>query len=254
MILVYNKSMNDHPFCRFDDRRYDQCRPISFTPNFVAYPEGSVLITWGETRVLCNLTIQEGVPGWLAGKGRGWMTAEYALLPRSTHTRTPRETQGFKGRTQEIRRLIGRALRMAVDLDKIGERTLLLDCDVLQADGGTRVAAVTGGYVATALALNHLIQSGEITHKALRPPIAAVSVGIVQGQPMLDLDYAEDSQAEVDLNVVMTADDRFIEIQGTAEKEPFSSMALDQMLALAKKGIDEIFLIQKKALQSIESR
>ncbi len=246
--MQYNRTMTKNTFIRKDARQFDELRNISFTPDYVLFPEGSVLVTWGETRVLCNLTIQEGVPHWMAGRGRGWMTAEYALLPRSTHTRTPRETMGLKGRTQEIRRLIGRSLRMAVNLEAIGERTLLLDCDVLQADGGTRVASVTGGYVALALGLKSLIQSGEISSDALRPPIAAVSVGIVQGQPILDLNYAEDSQADVDLNLVMTSEGEIIEIQGTAEGKPFSRVELDQMLVLAEKGIHEIIALQKTIL------
>ena len=235
-------------FSRPDGRKYNQLRPLGFTPDFVPYPEGSILVTWGETRVLCNLTIQDSVPTWMAGRGMGWITAEYALLPRSTHTRTQRETGGLKGRTQEIRRLIGRALRMAVDLNQIGERTLLLDCDVIQADGGTRVASVTGGYLALALALRPLIQSGALPAEALKPPVAAVSVGIVQGQPMLDLNYAEDSQADVDFNVVMTAEGQFIEVQGTAEHAPFSESALAELLSLAKSGIREIISIQKDVL------
>ena len=240
--------MTKSPFKRPDGRQYDQLRPVTFTPGFVQYPEGSVLVTWGETRVLCNLTLQEGVPAWMAGRGVGWMTSEYALLPQSTHTRTPRETKGLKGRTQEIRRLIGRSLRMAVDLEKIGERTLLLDCDVIQADGGTRVASVTGGYLAMALALQPLIQSGALPAEALHPPVAAVSVGIVQGQPLLDLNYAEDSQADVDFNVVMTARGQFIEVQGTAEHAPFSESALAELLSLAKSGIREIIALQKEVL------
>jgi ribonuclease PH len=180
----------------------------------------------------------------MSGSGQGWMTAEYALLPRSTQTRTPRETSGLKGRTQEIRRLIGRSLRMAVDLSLIGERTLLLDCDVIQADGGTRVASITGGYLALALGLNPLISTGEIPHESLLPPIGAVSVGILEGEPILDLDYDEDSHADVDLNVVMTSDQRFIEVQGTAEGQPFDETALTDMLSLAKKGIDEIITLQ----------
>jgi len=208
------------------------------------------MVTWGETRVLCNLTIQDGVPAWLTGQGRGWLTAEYALLPRSTLTRTPRETQGLKGRTQEIRRLIGRSLRMAVDLTLIGERTLLIDCDVIQADGGTRVASVTGGYVALALGLNKLIASGKIPAKALHPPIAAVSVGILHGQPILDLNYDEDRLADVDLNIVKNAANQFIEIQGTAEGQPFTQAALNKMLKLADQGIQEIISLQKSALQS----
>lgn len=244
--------MTETIYSRPDGRNYNQLRPISFIPDFVQYPEGSVLITWGNTRVLCNLTVEEGVPAWLAGQGRGWMTAEYALLPRSTHTRTSRETYGLKGRTQEIRRLIGRSLRMAVDLSLIGERTLLLDCDVLQADGGTRVASITGGYLALALALKPLINSGKIPDKALLPPIGAVSVGVVQGQPVLDLNYAEDSQADVDLNIVMTSDGRFIEVQGTAENKAFTEETFNSMLDLAKNGIQKIIRIQNNFLQSVQ--
>lgn len=240
--------MNTNPFTRPDGRQADELRPISFTPDFIAYPEGSVLIHWGNTRVLCNLTIQPGVPGWLAGQGQGWVTAEYALLPRSTQTRIQRETHGLKGRTQEIQRLIGRALRMAVDLEKIGERTLLLDCDVLQADGGTRVAAVTGGYLALAIALKPLIESGEAPPDTLKPPIAAISVGIFQGQPILDLNYTEDSQADVDLNVVMTQGGEFVEVQGTAEKQAISRDALNQLLNLADSGIRQIIASQSAFL------
>ena len=243
--------MMKNDFSRPDGRKFDELRPLSFTPDYVSVAEGSVLVTWGETRVLCNLTVQDGVPSWMAGRGKGWITAEYALLPRSTQTRTPRETQGLKGRTQEIRRLIGRSLRMAVDLELIGERTLLLDCDVLQADGGTRVASVTGGYLALALGLNPLIASGAIPEAALRPPIAAVSVGMLEGTAVLDLNYAEDSLADVDLNVVMTHDGRFIEVQGTAEGEPFAQDDLDTMLSLAKKGIAEINIRQKQLLDSL---
>jgi ribonuclease PH len=187
----------------------------------------------------------------MSGWGKGWITAEYALLPRSTQTRTPRETKGLKGRTQEIRRLIGRSLRMAVDLDLIGERTLLLDCDVLQADGGTRVASITGGYLALALGLRPLIESGAIPEVALHPPIGAVSVGMLQGNAILDLNYAEDSLADVDLNVVMTHDGRFIEVQGTAEGEPFTESELETMLSLAKKGLTEINALQQDLLGSL---
>ncbi len=208
------------------------------------------MVNWGETRVLCNLTIQDRVPAWLSGQGSGWLTAEYALLPRSTLTRTPRETQGLKGRTQEIRRLVGRSLRMAVDLTLIGERTLLIDCDVIQADGGTRVASITGGYIALALGLNKLIASGVIPAKALHPPIAAVSVGILQGQPILDLNYPEDSQADVDLNIVKTMDGEYIELQGTAEGQPFTQAALLEMLTLADKGLKEVILLQKAILDA----
>lgn len=242
--------MVESTFHRPDGRQHDQLRPISFEPHFVQYPEGSVLINWGETRVLCNLTIQEGVPSWLTGRGQGWMTAEYALLPRSTHTRTSRETHGLHGRTQEIRRLVSRALRMAIDLQALGERTLLLDCDVIQADGGTRVASITGGYLALALGLNPLIKSGEISKETLQPPIAAVSVGIVQGQPVLDLNYVEDSQAEVDLNIVMTFDGQFVEVQGTAEGEPFSQRQFEKMINLAKAGIKNIIALQTEFLNN----
>ena len=240
--------MNPQNLLRHNGRQHDQLRPITFIAHFIDYPEGSVLVKWGNTRVLCNLTIQPGVPSWLSGQGQGWMTAEYALLPRSTQTRTPRETHGLKGRTQEIRRLIGRSLRMAVDLTRIGERTLLLDCDVLQADGGTRVASVTGGYLALALGLTPLIKSGEIPPEALKPPIAGVSVGVVHGQPLLDLDYEEDSQADVDMNIVMTARGEFIEVQGTGESEPFSKDMLNQLLKLAEKGLQEILKQQIEIL------
>lgn len=240
--------MKQNTFTRHDGRDIDQLRQISFIPDFVKYPEGSVLVTWGSTRVICNLTIQDGVPSWLSGQGKGWMTAEYALLPRSTHTRTARETNGLKGRTQEIRRLIGRSLRMAVDLSQIGERTLLLDCDVIQADGGTRVASVTGGYIALALGLLPLISAGDIPSTALHSPVAAVSVGVIDGQPVLDLDYMEDSHADVDLNVVMTSDDRLIEIQGTAEHQPFSRFTLDKLLDLASSGIKQIFSLQQACI------
>jgi ribonuclease PH len=217
--------------------------------DYVDYPEGSVLVEWGRTRVLCNLTLQEGVPRWLAGSGQGWLTAEYALLPRSTHTRTPRENGLTGGRTQEIRRFIGRSLRAGLDLARLGERTLILDCDVLQADGGTRTAAVTGGYVALALALRRLAARGVVPPDLIRTPIAAVSVGVVQGEVRLDLCYEEDSQAEVDLNVVMTGDGRFVEVQGTAEGAPFSRNRLLQMLDLARRGIAALIAAQEEALR-----
>lgn len=243
--------MTTNPTTRPDGRREDQLRPISFTPDYTHYAEGSVLITWGETIVLCNLTIQEGVPGWMVGHGSGWLTAEYALLPRSTHTRTPREINGLKGRTQEIRRLVGRALRMAVDLTLLGERTLLLDCDVLQADGSTRVASITGGYLALALGLHKLIAASAIPAETLRPPIAAVSVGIVQQRPLLDLNYQEDSQAAVDVNIVKNSHGEYIEVQGTAEGQPFSSQSMQQMLRLADQGIESILALQNEALQAL---
>ena len=234
---------------RIDGRAPDQIRPVSMTPAYVDYPEGSVLIEMGKTRVLCNVSVQEGVPRWLEGKGKGWLTAEYAMLPRSTHTRTPRETRGLKGRTQEIRRLIGRALRMAVNLDLLGERTLLIDCDVLQADGGTRTASITGAFVATMIALQRLIGAGEVPANVVKSPIAAISVGMVNGEPLLDLCYEEDSKAEVDFNVVMTGEGKFIEVQGTGEAQPFTKQELDALLALAEQGIRELIIAQKKVLK-----
>lgn len=238
-----------NPFSRPDGRRPDELRPIRFILDYVDYPEGSVLVEWGRTRVLCNISLQEGGPRWLAGSGQGWLTAEYALLPRSTHTRTPRENSITGGRTQEIRRFIGRSLRAGVDLSRLGERTLILDCDVLQADGGTRTAAVTGGYVALALAARRLAEREIVPPDFIRTPIAAVSVGMVQGQILLDLCYEEDSQAEVDLNVVMTGDGRFVEVQGTAEKRPFSPGVLVEMLDLARKGIADLIAAQEEALR-----
>ena len=240
--------MTTKPILRSDGRAADALRTVRFTPDYVEYPEGSVLIEMGKTRVLCNVTIEEGVPQWMIGRGRGWLTAEYAMLPRATHTRSRRETNGLKGRTQEIRRLIGRSLRAAVDLEQLGERTILVDCDVLQADGGTRTASVNGGYVAVGLALQRLAVQGVIPAAALSAPVAAVSVGNIDGHPLLDLCYEEDHQAEVDLNVVMTAAGRFIEVQGTAEGEPFDRRMLDAMLTLAEKGIAEIITMQRQAL------
>ena len=243
--------MSHNPFPRIDGRQPDQLRPISFTLDYTQYAEGSVLINWGETIILCNLTIQDGVPGWMAGQGRGWLTAEYALLPRSTHSRTQREIHGLKGRTQEIRRLIGRALRMSVNLNLLGERTLLLDCDVIQADGGTRVTSITGGYLALAVGLHKLIEKEIIPTETLCPPIAAVSVGMVDQRPLLDLNYQEDSQADVDLNIVKTAQDLYIEIQGTAENQAFSTASLNQLIALADKGIREIISLQEEVLGTL---
>lgn len=237
------------PSPRPDGRQPDELRPIRFILDYVEYPEGSVLVEWGRTRVLCNVTFQEGVPRWLAGSGQGWLTAEYALLPRSTHTRTPRENGTAGGRTQEIRRFIGRSLRAALDLARLGEYTLIVDCDVLQADGGTRTAAVTGGFVAVARALQRLSAAGLVPPDLIRYPVAAVSVGIVGGEARLDLCYEEDSQAEVDLNVVMTGEGHYVEVQGTAERAPFSPAQLEEMLALARKGIAEIIALQEEALR-----
>jgi len=233
---------------RVDGRAADELRPVVMSPGYTAYAEGSVLIEMGRTRVLCNATVEDRVPSWLRGQNQGWVTAEYALLPRATRERTPRETKGLTGRTQEIRRLIGRSLRAAVDLTKLGERTVIVDCDVIQADGGTRTAAVTGGYVALALALRKLIRANQVSRHTLRVPVAAVSVGLLDGQPLLDLCYAEDMAADVDLNVVMTARGEYVEIQGTAEGQPFDRPALNQLLDLAQKGIEELLAIQRRIL------
>jgi ribonuclease PH len=227
-------------------RAHDELRPIKITSGYVAYPEGSALIEMGNTRVLCNASVLAEVPPWLAGRGRGWVTAEYALLPRSTHTRTPRETQGLRGRTQEIRRLIGRSLRAAVDLEALGERQVIVDCDVIQADGGTRTASVTGGYIALALALKGLVEAGLVPPHVFRTAIAAVSVGIVDGEQVLDLSYAQDRRADVDLNVVMTDRGRYVEVQGTAEGATFDRASLDSLLDLAAVGIAHLLRIQKE--------
>ncbi len=232
---------------RTNNRLNHQLRPVKITPGYLTYPEGSALIQAGNTRVLCAVSVEEGVPRWLEGQGQGWLTAEYAMLPRATLTRTPRETTPG-ARTQEIRRLIGRALRAAVDLKLIGERTITVDCDVLQADGGTRTAAITGAYVALVLALRKMIAAKMASPRVLKAQVAAVSVGIVGGEMLLDLDYAEDSRAQVDFNVVMTAEGKLIEVQGTAEGEPFTREAMERLLNLARDGISELFKIQTAAL------
>ena len=233
---------------RVDERTNNELRTVSFQPDFVQYPEGSVLVSFGKTRVLCNVSIEDYVPKWMAGKGRGWLTAEYAMLPRATQERTQRETTGPGARSQEIKRLIGRSLRMAVDLEKLGERTLTLDCDVLQADGGTRTAAISGGYVAVAIALTRMIESGKLPESVLRSAVAAVSVGVVNGEAMLDLCYREDSRADVDMNVVMNGEGELIEIQGTGEHSGFSRKQLDELLTLAEDGIQQIMGLQQKVL------
>jgi ribonuclease PH len=237
---------------RGDNRRNNELRPVKITPGYIDYPEGSVLIEAGKTRVLCAVSVAEGVPRWLDGRGQGWLTAEYAMLPRATHTRTPRETTP-SARSQEIRRLIGRSLRAAVDLKLIGEHTITIDCDVLQADGGTRTAAITGAYVALALALKKMTADKTASPRALRTQVAAVSVGIVASAEMLDLCYDEDSRAEVDFNVVMTAEGKFIEVQGTAEGEPFARDAMDRLMNLARDGMGELMRIQLAALSNSTS-
>ena len=232
-------------------RAPDELRPVNFELDYVVYPEGSVLISMGNTKVLCNATIEENLPRWLkTSKSRhGWITAEYAMLPRATAERTQRETLTPKGRTQEIKRLIARSLRAAVDLEKLGERQVIIDCDVIQADGGTRTASVNGGYVALALALRRLEKKKRIPTGTLKQSVAAVSVGIVDGKAVLDLDYAMDLAADVDMNVVMTGDGRFVEVQGTAEGEPFTRAAHNAMLLLADLGIQQLLKLQAAALE-----
>jgi len=237
---------------RPDHRTANALRPIRLTPNFVATAEGSILIEAGNTRVLCNATIEQGVPGWLRNSGRGWVTAEYGMLPRATLTRTPRESERGKvgGRTHEIQRLIGRSLRSVVDMKALGERTIILDCDVLQADGGTRTAAITGAAVALAMALNKLVAAGTLKVSPLRQMVAATSVGIVDGNILLDLAYEEDSRAMVDMNVVMLANGGLVETQATAEKDSYSRAQLNEMLDYAEKGIRELLAAQTAILAS----
>jgi len=233
---------------RPDHRAENALRPIEFIPNFTMHAEGSVLVAAGHTRVLCTASVEEGAPRWKEAEGGGWLTAEYGMLPRSTTTRIARRRAMDSGRTKEIQRLIGRSLRAAFDLDALGPRTITVECDVLQADGGTRTAAITGGYVAVALAVQKLVDAGDVPPEVFRAPVAAVSVGVVDGQPLLDLCYAEDSAAEVDMNVVMTGDGRFIEVQGTAEGAPYSRRTLNALLDLAEAGITDLLAAQSAAL------
>jgi ribonuclease PH len=235
---------------RHDGRRADELRPLEIEPDFLEQPHGSALISAGRTRVLCTASIEEGVPRWLSGSGRGWLTAEYSLLPASTGQRTAREASAGrqKGRTVEIQRLIGRALRAVADLEALGERTLWVDCDVLQADGGTRCAAISGAYVASRRALDRFGLG-----KALTDSVAAVSAGIVAGEPLLDLDYVEDAAAEVDLNVVMAGDGRLIEVQATAERAPLTRAQLDELLDLSAGGIEEIERAQAEAAEAVRA-
>lgn len=235
---------------RKDGRKNDEMRPVRITRNYLKTAEGSVLIEVGDTKVICTASIEERVPPFLKDTGRGWITAEYGMLPRSTSTRSMREstTGRVGGRTQEIQRLIGRSLRSVVDLDLIGERTIYIDCDVIQADGGTRTASITGGFVALYDAMRFAVQNGIIERNPVKNMVSAISVGIVGGEPMLDLCYEEDYKAEVDMNVVMTGDGRFIEVQGTAEGEPFTKETLNELLLLAEKGIKELIALQKEVL------
>jgi ribonuclease PH len=240
-------------FVRTDGRAHNELRPVQITPGFLSYAEGSVLIEMGSTRVVCSASLEDRVPPFLRNSGQGWLTAEYAMLPRSTQTRSSREIGrgGPSGRTHEIQRLIGRSLRAVADMKALGERTLTIDCDVLQADGGTRTAAITGAYVAFALASNRLLKLGKITRALTNNQVAAVSVGIVGNVPLLDLKYDEDSRAEVDMNVVCTSDGRFIELQGTAEREPFSRSQMDELLALATQGIEVLVGLQKSVISQV---
>ena len=236
---------------RKEGRDNSSLRRISIARHFTKYAEGSVLVTFGDTKVLCNASVEETVPPFLRGAGSGWVTAEYSMLPRATHTRSPREAAKGKqgGRTLEIQRLIGRSLRAITDLAILGERTIYIDCDVLQADGGTRTASITGAYVALSDALAVLKKKELIPYIPLKEAVAAVSVGIVKGESLLDLDYSEDSAAEVDMNFVMTTSGRFVEVQGTAESEPFTGAQMDSMRGLAIRGILQLFDIQREALE-----
>jgi ribonuclease PH len=237
---------------RPDGRAPDQLRPIIVTRDYLLHPEGSVLVEFGATKVICTASVEDKVPPFLKGQGQGWVTAEYAMLPRSTNTRSQRENRGPSGRSQEIQRLVGRALRAVIDRGKLGERTVWVDCDVIQADGGTRTAAITGGFIAVADAITRI--PGLQTSAAIRDCVAAISVGVVQGQALLDLNYAEDSTAEVDMNIVMTGSGEFVEVQGTAEQVPFSRARLDALLAVAETGIRRLVGLQRRALDARAER
>lgn len=239
---------------RDDKRENNELRKIKIETNYIKYPEGSVLIQCGDTKVICNASVNDKVPPFLKGKGSGWLTAEYSMLPRATGTRNMREAIKGKlgGRTMEIQRLIGRALRNAIDLKKLGEKTIVIDCDVVQADGGTRTASITGGYVALAIAIKRMMKDGVLKENPLTGNIGAISVGIVKGQAMLDLKYTEDSEADVDMNVIMNLKNEFVEVQGTGENDTFSRKELNEMLDLAEKGIKEIFEMQNRIIEEVE--
>lgn len=236
---------------RFDARETDQLRPVKMTKDYIMHPQGSVLIEMGNTKVICTAMIEEKVPPFLKGQGKGWITAEYGMLPASTNTRKIRDSSKGKidGRSHEIQRLIGRALRSVVDLKKLGERTIWIDCDVIQADGGTRTAAITGSFVALMCAFNKLIAAGILTEAPITDYVAAVSVGVVNGEVVLDLCYEEDSKAAVDMNLVMTGSGKFVEIQGTGEERPFDKDELNQLLSYGEKGIKELLAIQKQIIE-----
>jgi ribonuclease PH len=238
---------------RSDNRALDQMRPVNITPEFISTAEGSCLIEIGNTRVICTASIEESVPNWMRNSGKGWVTSEYGMLPRSTLTRTPRESARGRvgGRTHEIQRLIGRSLRAVIDLKRLGERTIWLDCDVIQADGGTRTASITGAFVALGLALQKLVEAGTITVLPIRDYVAATSVGIVDGEIMLDLAYEEDSRAEVDMNIVMTGSRRFVELQSTAEQHPFDADQLQKLISTAAKGVESLISKQKAVLGTV---
>jgi ribonuclease PH len=238
-------------YVRADKRAFDELRKTKITPNVLPYAEGSVLIEMGKTKVICTATVEDKVPAFLRGTGTGWVTAEYAMLPRATQTRTQREIQRVSGRTQEIQRLIGRSLRAVVDFSKLGERQIMIDCDVLMADGGTRCASITGGFVAMAIACQKLLKSGVIKENPIISEVAAVSVGIVQNNVLLDLCYDEDSVAEVDMNIVCTGKGDFVEIQGTAEHTPFTLDQMSQMIELARKGTGELIEMQREVLGKV---
>src|SRR3989338_3973678 len=237
---------------RPDGRALNQLRKVKVTKNYTKYAEGSCLIEFGDTKVICTASVEEGVPPHLKGSGNGWVTAEYGMLPRSVNTRIKRDKAATSGRTQEIQRLIGRSLRAVVDMTKLGERTVKIDCDVIQADGGTRTASITGGFIVLALALKKLKTEGILTESPLLDSVAAISVGMYKGQMLLDLNYEEDSSADMDMNVVMVGHGEFVEIQGTAEGKPFSKKQSDGLLKLAGKGINELFQIQKKNLAGLK--
>jgi ribonuclease PH len=244
--------MKNGGWMRRDGRKNNEIRNVKIQRNFIENAEGSVLISMGNTRVICTASIEEKVPHFLKDQKRGWVTAEYSMLPRATQTRSVRESAigRVSGRTHEIQRLIGRALRSVVDLSAVGERTIWIDCDVLQADGGTRTASITGAFICLSDALKYALRNGLIEKSPLKDYLAAISVGVVRGEPMIDLCYAEDSAAEVDMNVVMTGSGRFVEIQGTAEGLPFSKAILDSLLKLAEDGIDSLIAVQKKFIES----
>jgi ribonuclease PH len=240
---------------RIDGRGPHDLRPIKITPGILDFAEGSCIIEFGRTRVLCAASVEEKQPGFLRGTQSGWVTAEYSMLPRATHTRSQREVERGRpgGRTQEIQRLIGRALRGVVNLELLGQRTITVDCDVLQADGGTRTASITGGFVALSLAVQKLVKAGAVAPSVIATQVAAVSVGIVKGEGLLDLCYEEDSTAEVDFNIVMTGEDAYVEVQGTAEGKPFTRAGMDALLDLARDGIAQLFAFQREGLATAQA-